>query len=83
MVLTGYSNTRRDKKYLGVHQGYTLRAAELMIKNRITYLLEHVMAERVGFEPTGPVNVRWFSRPVHSTTLPPLQCRAIKQREDT
>ena len=31
------------------------------------------MAEEVGFEPTERVNVRWFSRPVHSTTLPLLQ----------
>ena len=30
------------------------------------------MAEEVGFEPTERVNVRWFSRPVHSTTLPLL-----------
>ena|GEM_PF-5110998 len=31
------------------------------------------MAERVGFEPTVPVKVRWFSRPELSTTQPPLQ----------
>ena len=31
------------------------------------------MAEEVGFEPTVRVNVRRFSRPVHSTTLPLLR----------
>jgi hypothetical protein len=30
------------------------------------------MAERVGFEPTVPLRGRRFSRPVHSTALPPL-----------
>jgi hypothetical protein len=30
------------------------------------------VAERVGFEPTVPVRGRRFSRPVHSTALPPL-----------
>jgi hypothetical protein len=29
-------------------------------------------AERVGFEPTVPMKTLRFSRPVHSTTLPPL-----------
>src|SRR5450432_2103402 len=28
-------------------------------------------AGRVGFEPTGPVKVHRFSRPEHSTALPP------------
>ena len=32
-----------------------------------------MMAEEVGFEPTVRVNVRRFSRPVHSTTLPLLR----------
>ncbi len=31
-------------------------------------------AERVGFEPTRPLRACWFSKPVHSTTLPPLRC---------
>lgn len=31
------------------------------------------MAERVGFEPTERLHARRFSRPVHSTTLSPLQ----------
>ena len=31
------------------------------------------VAVRVGFEPTVPVKGLWFSRPVHSTTLPPHQ----------
>jgi hypothetical protein len=31
------------------------------------------LAERVGFEPTVPVKERRFSRPVHSTALPPLR----------
>ena len=30
-------------------------------------------AERVGFEPTVPVKVHWFSRPAHSATLSPLR----------
>jgi hypothetical protein len=31
------------------------------------------MAERVGFEPTVPLQVRRISSAVHSTTLPPLR----------
>lgn len=31
------------------------------------------MADGVGFEPTGPVKARRFSKPVQSTTLPPVQ----------
>ena len=31
------------------------------------------MAEGQGFEPWVGVNPRRFSRPVHSTTLPPLR----------
>ncbi len=30
------------------------------------------LAEREGFEPSDPVTGRRFSRPVHSSTLPPL-----------
>ena len=30
------------------------------------------MAERVGFEPTVRLHVRWFSRPVLSTAQPTL-----------
>src|SRR5687768_13443864 len=36
------------------------------------------LAERVGFEPTGPVRDRRFSRPVHSTALPPLRGRGTR-----
>ena len=32
-----------------------------------------LMAERVGFEPTKELPLRWFSRPVLSTAQPPLQ----------
>ena len=32
-----------------------------------------MMAERVGFEPTKGFHPCWFSRPVHSTALPPLR----------
>ena len=32
-----------------------------------------ILAERVGFEPTIPLRGRRFSRPVHSTALPPLR----------
>ena len=31
------------------------------------------MAERGGFEPPRRLHACWFSRPVHSTTLPPLR----------
>jgi hypothetical protein len=31
------------------------------------------MAERVGFEPTVPLQARRISSAVHSTTLPPLR----------
>ena len=36
------------------------------------------MAERVGFEPTKELPLRWFSRPVLSTAQPPLQIIAYK-----
>src|SRR4051812_28647553 len=39
-----------------------------------------VVAERVGFEPTGPVRDRRFSRPEHSTALPPLRPVRIARR---
>jgi hypothetical protein len=35
-----------------------------------------VTTGRVGFEPTRPARVRRFSRPVHSTALPPAQGHA-------
>jgi hypothetical protein len=38
------------------------------------------MAEREGFEPSKPVKTCRFSRPVHSTTLPPLLVEGV---EDT
>lgn len=34
------------------------------------------VAEEVGFEPTEDLHLRWFSRPVHSTTLPLLRLGA-------
>ena len=34
----------------------------------------HVLAERVGFEPTVVLPLRLISSQVHSTTLPPLLC---------
>ena len=30
-------------------------------------------AERTGFEPAEPLRAHGFSKPAHSTTLPPLQ----------
>lgn len=32
-----------------------------------------ILAERQGFEPWVGINLRWFSRPVHSTALSSLQ----------
>jgi hypothetical protein len=40
---------------------------------RLIYMVKSYLAEEVGFEPTERVNVRRFSRPVHSTTLPLLR----------
>jgi hypothetical protein len=40
----------------------------------------HYLAERVGFEPTKGVNPCWFSRPVHSTALPPLLMSFTRHR---
>ena len=37
-----------------------------------------VVAEEVGFEPTVGINLRRFSRPVHSTTLPLLRQRPVR-----
>ena len=31
------------------------------------------MADGEGFEPPRRFRARWFSRPVHSTTLPPIR----------
>ena len=42
----------------------------LVVSNPDRATLE--LAERVGFEPTSPVRGCRFSRPVHSTALPPL-----------
>jgi hypothetical protein len=39
-----------------------------------------VMAERVGFEPTVPLQARRISNPVLSTTQPPLQSRRRAQK---
>ena len=36
-------------------------------------LADYILAEGVGFEPTGDLRRRRFSRPVLSTTQPPLQ----------
>lgn len=33
---------------------------------------ENNLADRVGFEPTVRLPARWFSRPVPSTTRPPV-----------
>ena len=44
------------------------------VKNRsITTICVPLMAEEQGFEPWEGVNLRRFSRPVHSTTLPLLR----------
>src|ERR1700756_2591370 len=36
-----------------------------------SYVIDSIMAVRVGFEPTEPVKVQRFSRPPDSTTLAP------------
>ena len=36
------------------------------------------VAEEVGFEPTEDFHPRWFSRPVHSTTLPLLRAWSLE-----
>ena len=36
-------------------------------------MLDYHLAERVGFEPTVHLRAQRFSRPSHSTTLPPLR----------
>ena len=38
--------------------------------NCVTLLFIRKVAEDEGFEPSIPIKVCWFSRPVHSTTLP-------------
>ncbi len=42
-------------------------------------MVNAIVAEEVGFEPTEGVNPRRFSRPVHSTTLPLLRPALINQ----
>ena len=37
------------------------------------FSLALLVAERVGFEPTVPLRILWFSRPVPSAAQPPLQ----------
>lgn len=47
-----------------------------MFKNTLFFnVLIIKMAERVGFEPTIPLQVCRISSAVHSTTLPPLRMR--------
>ncbi len=38
---------------------------------------EKNLADGVGFEPTEPLQARWFSRPVHSTALPPVRSERV------
>ena len=38
--------------------------------NCVTLVFIRKVAEDEGFEPSIPIKVCWFSRPVHSTTLP-------------
>ena len=38
-----------------------------------------ILAEREGFEPSVRLHVQRFSRPAHSTTLPPLRDRGFYQ----
>ena len=63
--------------FLGSISGSRLHQISLSVnKSRVfsRYLTNlEMMAEEVGFEPTVRVNVRRFSRPVHSTTLPLLR----------
>ena len=42
-----------------------------------------ILAEREGFEPSVRLHVQRFSRPPHSTTLPPLRDRGYYQFEES
>ena len=54
--------------------GGTLRVSVLRAKLCPMRAFASSTAEGVGFEPTGPVDPALrFSRPVHSTALPPLR----------
>lgn len=51
---------------MGSHPGLSA------IKKHLAVFVFSLMAERVGFEPTEESPLLWFSRPVPSTTRPPL-----------
>ena len=47
-----------------------------MAISHLGFFIKHlacVMAESQGFEPWVGINLRWFSRPVHSAALSTLQ----------
>ena len=68
---------------LHLPQGYLLFVADFVaifaaelweIKaSRPFQRLIRIVAEREGFEPSEPLRAQRFSRPPHSTTLPPLR----------
>ena len=51
------------------------------VRKRLRDLMK-VMAERVGFEPTKGSHPCRFSRPVHSTALPPLRVQRVYEDAD-
>lgn len=76
---TGHNRLRRL-----LWTGCFIRAADAALQSNVAYAnrtFSHVlhcmiimfMAERVGFEPTIPLQVCRISSAVHSTTLPPLR----------
>ena len=75
----GLVSSNRSRKFIsaclgdrvvGRNVGKVWTYGHLSSKNRS---LLNVLAEREGFEPPKGANPCWFSRPVHSTALPPLQ----------
>ena len=70
--IDGQSNQPEHLEFFG---GYFCNYRQQKTQQFIgfTGLIELILAERVGFEPTVPLTVRLISSQVHSTTLPPLR----------
>ena len=65
-----------DKKYIVVEMRlFGVMRATVFFRNKKASLKEAliILAESQGFEPWVGINLRWFSRPVHSAALSTLQ----------
>ena len=62
-----------DRDKTGTRSYKTTRKLGQTLENLVPARAGSILAEREGFEPSIPLRVYRFSRPTHSTTLPPLR----------